>query len=595
MKYFLIITLSSAATLFLSAAEFHPISAISSSTSGSDLYTVNNLIQGTGSGFTATEPHNSLGGGSTSTWVTNAPNGGNGDYFANGVADPVFIIDLGADRFLSEISTWGYANTNTNGGRDFTLRFATSTEGSGNFGNSLSYSPSFEAAFSADLRYSNSFRQPVNARYVEMTFTDNWRNLQGGTPGGDRVGLGEVAFENSVPPVDPLLQVDDTLNLNLDGSVQTFNLALANLGATQALTLSTPTFSGTNSSAFAILAFPSSINPTDNGTIQFSFDPTGITGTISASLNFNTNDTTQASPSISLNGFIHDPRISAPGFFDLGSFPSGSPVQTGSLPVANLGGGQNLIISATEITGSHAGNFTVVNSPATIAPLGNETLTIELNPMGDEGLFSAQLKISSNDALNPVTTINLNALIGDAVPNSGVRINEFVASNNSSLQDGDGNSSDWIELYNAGPGPADLSSWSLTDSASNLNKWEFPNGTTLAQNSYLIVFASGQDTDNYLDRGGFLHTPFRLTTGGEYLALVEPNGTTIKSKFSPEYPSQFSDISYGVFAEGGGTLALTGNSNAEVRPPDIGLFQHCVFWPSIPGYFEDDTQVRPRI
>ena len=28
-----------------------------------------------------------------------------------------------------------------------------------------------------------------------MTITDNWRGLQAGIPGGDRVGLGEVAFE----------------------------------------------------------------------------------------------------------------------------------------------------------------------------------------------------------------------------------------------------------------------------------------------------------------------------------------------------------------------------------------------------------------
>ena len=591
MKHTLFITFSSVATLILSAAEFHPISAISSSTSGTDLYQVNNLIQGAGSGFGATEPHDSLGGGSTSTWVTNAPNGGSGDYFANGVADPVFIIDLGADRALSEISTWGYANSNTNGGKNFTLRFATSIEGTGNFGDSISYSPSFEAAFSADLRDSNSFSQTVNARYVEMVFTDNWKNLQGGTPGGDRVGLGEVAFEDSVPPVDPLLQVDDTLNLDLDGSVQTFNVAVANLGATQALTLSTPTFSGTNSSAFSILASPSSIAPSGNGTIQFSFNPTGITGTISASLNFNTNDTTQPSSSISLNGFIHDPRISAPGFFDLGSFPTGSPPQTSPLTVTNLGGGQNLIISATEITGSNAGNFTVVNSPATIAPLGNDTITIEFDPMGGEGIFSAQLKITSNDALNPVTTINLNALIGDAIPNSGVRINEFVASNSSSLQDGDGNSSDWIELYNAGPGPADLSGWSLTDSVTNLNKWEFPAGTSLPQSSYLIVFASGQDTDSYVDAGGFLHTNFKLTTGGEYLALVEANGTTIKSEFTPEYPSQFSDISYGIFAEGSGTLDLTENTNAEVLIPDDDSLGLTWTFPA----FDSQTWIAPEL
>ncbi|MDC0326627.1 hypothetical protein OAL83_01710, partial [bacterium] len=51
-------------SLGLSATDFHPISSISSSTSGRDLYLVNNLIQGPGSGFEATEPQNSIGGGS---------------------------------------------------------------------------------------------------------------------------------------------------------------------------------------------------------------------------------------------------------------------------------------------------------------------------------------------------------------------------------------------------------------------------------------------------------------------------------------------------------------------------------------------------
>lgn len=247
--------------LGLAAAEFHPISSISGSTSGTDLYTVNNLIQGPGAGFEAAEPHNSIGGGSTHTWVTNAPNGGNDDYFSNGVPDPVLIIDLGADRALSEISTWGYANTNTNGGREFTLRFATSSEGTGGFGNSITYSPSFQAGFSADTRDSNTFSQNVTARYVELTFTDNWRNGQGGTPGGDRVGLGEIAFEDTVPPTDPLLQVDRSFNLELDGSVQTFNLEVSNLGATQNLTLSNLAFSGPNASAFLILSSPGSIVP----------------------------------------------------------------------------------------------------------------------------------------------------------------------------------------------------------------------------------------------------------------------------------------------------------------------------------------------
>ena len=564
----LLLALSSTPLL---AADFHPISSITSSSA--DLYNVSNLIQGSGSGYSASEPHNSIGGGSTHTWVTNAPNG-SGDYFANGVSDPVLTLDLGADRSLSEISTWGYANSNTNGGKNFTLRFATSAEGSGGFGSSITYSPSFDAAFSADSRDSHSFGQTVTARYVELTFTDNWRGLQGGTPGGDRVGLGEIAFEDSVPPIDPLLQVESSLNLELDGSVQTIGIPVANLGATQGLTLSTPTFGGTNAAAFLLLSSPASITAGGSDTIQISFNPTGMTGAIGASLNFTTNDTSQTSVSVSLSGFIHDPRISAATFFDLGSFPTGSGIQSGQFTVNNIGGGQSLNISDVSITGSNAAHFSVTASPSSIAPLGDGTLDIQLDPMGSDGIYSAQLRITSNDALNPVTIVNLNALVGDAIPNSGVRINEFVASNNSSFDDGDGNSSDWIELFNAGPGPVDLSGWSLTDSSGNLNKWEFPNGTSLAQNGFLVVFASGQNTDTYVDAGGFLHTNFKLTTGGEYLGLVMPDGTTIKSEFNPSFPAQFSDVSYGTFAANGASSNLIENSNAEVfipENPSLGL------------------------
>ncbi|MFT7443795.1 MAG: hypothetical protein ACI9AF_000693 [Granulosicoccus sp.] len=549
---------------FAHSADFHTISSITSSSS--DLYAVSNLIQGANSGYSATEPHNSIGGGASHTWVTNAPNG-SGDYYDNGIPAPVLIIDLGANRSLNEISTWGYASGNTNGGKDFTLRFATSIEGSSNFGTSITYSPSFDAAFTPTTRDSHSFSQTVTARYLELTFTDNWRGLQGGTPGGDRVGLGEIAFEDSVPPIDPLLQVTSSLNLELDGSVQTIGVPLTNLGASQILTLSTPTFSGTNAPAFSILTSPTSIAAGTSDTIQISFNPTGLTGSISASLNFTTNDPSQASVSVSLSGFIHDPRISAATFFDLGSFPTGAGIQSGQFTVNNIGGGQTLNITDVSISGNNAANFSLTSSPATIAPLSTGPFTIQVDPMGNDGIFSAQLKITSSDALNPVITINLNALVGDAIPNSGVRINEFVASNSNSLDDGDGNSSDWIELFNAGPGSIDLNGWYLTDSSGNLNKWEFPNGTSLAQNEYLLVFASGQNTDDYLDAGGFLHTNFKLTTGGEYLGLVMPDGTTVKSEFNPSYPSQFSDISYGTFAESGPSSNLTENSNAEVFIP----------------------------
>ncbi|SVB04658.1 uncharacterized protein METZ01_LOCUS157512, partial [marine metagenome] len=39
------------------------------------------------------------------------------------------------------------------------------------------------------------------------------------------------------------------------------------------------------------------------------------------------------------------------------------------------------------------------------------------------------------------------------------RINEFLAVNNSSLTDGDGEAQDWIEIYNPGAKSVPLGSW----------------------------------------------------------------------------------------------------------------------------------------
>ena len=45
-----------------------------------------------------------------------------------------------------------------------------------------------------------------------------------------------------------------------------------------------------------------------------------------------------------------------------------------------------------------------------------------------------------------------------------------MASNNNTLDDGNGNDSDWIELYNNGDESVDLAGYSLTDDAADLNK-----------------------------------------------------------------------------------------------------------------------------
>ncbi len=123
-----------------------------------------------------------------------------------------------------------------------------------------------------------------------------------------------------------------------------------------------------------------------------------------------------------------------------------------------------------------------------------------------------------------------------------VWITEFSAINDRCLDDEDRDESDWIELYNAETSEVSLEGWFLTDSRKDLTRWEFP-AVTLGPGDYLVVFASGKDRR---DPAGELHTSFKLSGDGEYLALVRPDGITTASEFFPIYPIQAPDISYGL-------------------------------------------------
>ena len=138
-----------------------------------------------------------------------------------------------------------------------------------------------------------------------------------------------------------------------------------------------------------------------------------------------------------------------------------------------------------------------------------------------------------------------------------VILSEFMAVNTSGLADEDGDDSDWIELSNISGTAVDLTGWHLTDGALTLDKWTFP-GVTLNSGARLVVFASGKDR---AVAGEELHANFKLASGGEYLALVRPDGVTVESEFAPSYPPQYPDISYGAGDADGSTVQLVGPGN----------------------------------
>ena len=111
-------------------------------------------------------------------------------------------------------------------------------------------------------------------------------------------------------------------------------------------------------------------------------------------------------------------------------------------------------------------------------------------------------------------------------------------------------SPDWIEIYNPSPGPLDLVGLHLTDSRSDMTKWQFPVGSVIPANGYLVVYATNQNLlDPALDSTGRLHTNFTLTGSGEYLALTGGSGEVI-FEYAPEFPNTRSGYTFGLDANG---------------------------------------------
>ena len=153
------------------------------------------------------------------------------------------------------------------------------------------------------------------------------------------------------------------------------------------------------------------------------------------------------------------------------------------------------------------------------------------------------------------------ALLHPGSSSADVIITEFMASNNSVIDDEDGESSDWIEIYNTGPALVNLDGFHLTDDPADLTKWRVPN-VTIAVEDFVIVFASAKDRD---DPDSELHTNFRLSARGDYIALIDRDGTTVLSEFGPDFPEQFEDVSYGLEQTGNTTNITFLQSGADCR------------------------------
>ena len=121
-------------------------------------------------------------------------------------------------------------------------------------------------------------------------------------------------------------------------------------------------------------------------------------------------------------------------------------------------------------------------------------------------------------------------------------INEFLASNAGGLLDDDGQSTDWVELWNPSQDPVSMEGYHLSDDPDLPGKWAFPSHSFLP-GAYLVIFASGKDRA----ASRHLHTSFRIAReSGGFLGLFRREGDVlVEVDAYRDYPEQRTDVSYG--------------------------------------------------
>lgn len=101
-----------------------------------------------------------------------------------------------------------------------------------------------------------------------------------------------------------------------------------------------------------------------------------------------------------------------------------------------------------------------------------------------------------------------------------VRLNEVCSKNDGNLTV-NGETPDWIELYNEGTDAVQLLGYQLSDDLDVPAKWTFPS-VSLEAGDYLVVLADGTDTQD-----DYVHTNFKLSSG-ENIVFSDADGQEIE-------------------------------------------------------------------
>ncbi|OQX89029.1 hypothetical protein B6D60_00295 [candidate division KSB1 bacterium 4484_87] len=148
-------------------------------------------------------------------------------------------------------------------------------------------------------------------------------------------------------------------------------------------------------------------------------------------------------------------------------------------------------------------------------------------------------------------------------------INEFLASNDSTLADEYGDFDDWVEIYNASSDPIDIGGMYITDDLTDPTTWQIPDTsadlTTIPPKGFLIIWCDKESEE------GVLHAEIKLSGGGEQIGIFAADGVTPIDTLT--FGEQTTDVSYGRTTDGGDEWAFfTEPTPGRINNPNLMLY-----------------------
>jgi len=199
-----------------------------------------------------------------------------------------------------------------------------------------------------------------------------------------------------------------------------------------------------------------------------------------------------------------------------------------------------------------------LSTPLTLTGLGIGAHSVDVIGKNDAGFYQNDPAFGSD----AVITHSRRWIVNSVLTPPTVVLNEVLARN--ITFDHNGAKPDMIELYNPGPGTADLSGMVVAKDANAPldERFTFPANTLLGEGQYQILYADEQIVP------GEWHLPFVLRGEGGTVLLYKSDGVTLADSVS--YGTQAEDLSIGRRADGtwGLTRPTFGSANVPVSLGD---------------------------